>query len=109
MKRPPGYTWKLRQVMAAHGVWQTSDLGPLLAERGVVLSSSQVYRLSAKVPVRLSLRTLAALCDIFSCTPDELIEVGGTPASIDEDTTGTVVDLAEVGRPRRARVTPDPQ
>lgn len=29
----------------------------------------------AKVPERLSLTTLAALCDIFHCDPAELIEV----------------------------------
>jgi hypothetical protein len=28
------YTWRLREVMAAGGVWKTTDLLPLLAERG---------------------------------------------------------------------------
>lgn len=106
MSRPPGYTWRLRQVMAAHGLWKTSDLGPLLAERGVILSAAQVYRLVAKVPERLSLRTLAALCDIFDCTPNDLIEVGPTTPA--PETEGdVVVELAKVGRPRRARVSPD--
>lgn len=110
MKPAPTYTWQLRQVMAAHGLWKTSDLGPLLAERGVVLSPAQIYRLAAQVPERLSLRTLAALCDIFSCTPDELIETGvATPKPKAEQPEGTVLDLATVGRPRRARVTPDAQ
>lgn len=101
-----GYSWKLRQVMAAHGLWKTSDLAPLLAERGVTLSTAQVYRLAAKVPERLSLNTLAALCDIFSCTPNDLIELA--PASgATTATTGTpLVDLATRGRPRRARVSP---
>jgi DNA-binding Xre family transcriptional regulator len=110
MKPVPTYTWQLRQVMAAHGLWKTSDLGPLLAERGVVLSPAQVYRLAAQVPERLSLRTLAALCDIFSCTPDELIQTGlATPKPTVEQPEATVVDLASVGRPRRARITPDTQ
>lgn len=106
MSRSLGYTWQLRQIMAAHGLWKTSDLGPLLAERGVVLSAAQVYRLAAKVPERLSLRTLAALCDIFDCTPDDLIEVG-TPSSAPMPDSDVVVELAKVGRPRRARVNPD--
>lgn len=105
MSRPLGYTWRLRQVMAAHGIWKTSDLGPLLAERGVVLSAAQVYRLVAKVPQRLSLRILAALCDILDCTPSELIEVGPAPPAPKAE--GDVVELAKVGRPRRARVNPD--
>lgn len=63
------YTWKLRQLMAERGTWKTSDLAPLLASEGVVLSSAQVYRLVAKPPERLSLATLVALCQILSCTP----------------------------------------
>jgi DNA-binding Xre family transcriptional regulator len=109
MNRPVGYTWKLRQVMAAHSLWKTSDLVPLLAQRGVTLSVAQVYRLVAKVPERLSLRTLAALCDIFSCTPDDLIEVGTAPGDDTDRPERTVVDLAELGRPRRARVGPRTQ
>lgn len=105
MSRTPGYTWRLRPVMAAHGIWKTSDLGPLLTERGVVLSAAQIYRLAAKIPERLSLRTLAALCDIFGCTPNDLIVIGDDN---DPETTGdVVVELAKVGRPRRARVNPD--
>jgi DNA-binding Xre family transcriptional regulator len=106
VSRPLGYTWRLRQVMAAHGLWKTSDLGPLLAERGVVLSAAQVYRLVAKVPERLSLRTLAALCDIFDCTPTDLIEVGAEPAAPGAG-SDDVVELARLGRPRRARVSPE--
>ena len=55
-------------------MFATTDLVPLLAERGVVLSGEQVYRLVARVPQRLSLTTLSALCDILSCGPSELIE-----------------------------------
>ena len=47
---------------------------PLLAERGVVLSREQVYRLVTGVPERLSLATLAALCDILGCGPGDLVE-----------------------------------
>ena len=36
--------------MAGRGMFATSDLVPLLAARGVVLSREQVYRLVAKVP-----------------------------------------------------------
>ncbi len=107
MNRSLGYTWRLRQVMAAHGIWKTSDLGPLLAERGVALSAAQVYRLAAKVPERLSLRTLAALCEIFACTPSDLIVLDTTPADPAPEAGDVVVDLAKVGRPRRARVNPD--
>jgi DNA-binding Xre family transcriptional regulator len=69
-----GYHWHLRRVMAERGMFATTDLGPLLAERGVKLSREQVYRLAAKTPQRLNLHVLAALCDILECTPAELIE-----------------------------------
>lgn len=105
-KRAVGYTWRLREIMAAHGVWKTTDLAPLLAERGVTLSPAQVYRLAAKVPERLSLKTLAALCDIFSCTPADLITTGVKPGQPSDRSEPRVVDLASVGRPRRARVDP---
>lgn len=69
-----GYHWHLRRVMAEHGMFQTSDLVPLLAQRGVTLSREQVYRLVARPPERLSLLTLAALCDILGCAPGDLVE-----------------------------------
>lgn len=110
MKQPAGFRWRLREVMAARGMWKTTDLGPLLAERGVQLSMAQVYRLAAKSPERLSLRTLAALCDIFDCTPNELIapaldEPPGPPEAVRRPGArpGTAGSTA-VDRPRRARV-----
>lgn len=75
MNKRMGYDWHLRQVMAARGMFQTSDLvGPLL-ERGISLSREQVYRLVTQTPQRLSLDVLAALCDILDCGPHDLIEV----------------------------------
>jgi DNA-binding Xre family transcriptional regulator len=71
--RPAGYQWLLAQMMEQHGMHATVNLGPLLAERGVVLSDAQVYRLIHYIPERLSLKTLAALCDIFGCTPNDLV------------------------------------
>ncbi len=56
-------------------MFQTSDLVPLLAERGVQLSREQVFRLVTQPPQRLSMDILAALCDILGCSPNDLIEV----------------------------------
>ena len=66
------YRWHLRRLMADRDMYAATDLRPLLAERGVVLSREQVYRLVARTPERLSLATLAALCDILSCQPGDL-------------------------------------
>ncbi len=101
------YTWRLREVMAAQGVWKAPDLVPLLAERGVELSVSQVYRLVNKTPVRMTFTTLAALCDILSCDPSELIGVGVAPGPRPGNDVPATIDLAARRRPRRARVDPD--
>ena len=60
--------------MAAHEMWRTTELVPLLRERGVELSASQVYRLVTDKPERLSMKVLIALCDILDCTPADLID-----------------------------------
>jgi len=105
-RRRVAYTWRLREVMAGHGLWQTTELRPLLAERGVELSSAQVYRLCAGVPERLSLTTLAALCDIFSCTPDDLIE---TTAGARRAPVKSRAQEPVSRRPRRARISDESQ
>jgi DNA-binding Xre family transcriptional regulator len=73
VSRPANYHWRLGRLMEERGLRSTVELGPLLAERGVVLSDAQVYRLVQYVPERLSLKTLSALCDIFECTPNDLV------------------------------------
>jgi DNA-binding Xre family transcriptional regulator len=105
-KRRIGYRWHLRRLMAAHDMWKTPDLAPLLRERGINLSSAQIYRLVAEEPERLSMRTLAALCDIFDCTPNDLIEpyVEAAPRK-QAAGSGNVVDLNQQLRPQRARIT----
>ena len=66
--------WNLRQVMATRSIFQTSELVPLLAERGVQLSREHVYRLVTKTPQRLNIDVLAALCDILDCEPNDLLQ-----------------------------------
>ena len=75
MIRKMGYRWNLRKLMAAQDMFKTSELVPLLAERGVMLSREQVFRLVTQPPQRLSMDTLAALCDILGCAPGDLIEI----------------------------------
>ena len=73
IRRQVSYQWRLREVMAQRGLFATTELVPLLGERGISLSASQVHRLVTGIPERLSLPVLAALCDILECTPAELI------------------------------------
>jgi DNA-binding Xre family transcriptional regulator len=82
MIKKMGITWNLRKLMASRDMFQTTDLVPLLAERGVHLSREQVFRLVTQPPQRLSMDTLAALCDILECTPNDLIEVKAVNAQV---------------------------
>lgn len=100
-----GYHWHLRRLMAEAGMFATTDLVPLLAQRGISLSREQVYRLVAQVPERLSLATLSALCDILDCGPGDLVE----PYRAGRARAPKPPDPEELPRPRRARVLPAPQ
>jgi DNA-binding Xre family transcriptional regulator len=108
MKRQVSYQWRLREVMATHGMYAAADLEPHLVDRGITLSSVQVWRVVTQVPERLSMPVLAALCDIFDCTPSDLIATKAENAA--PRRTGTaganVADLAATVRPKRARVRP---
>ena len=101
MIRKVGIAWHLRVRMAEHGLFQTSQLVPLLAERGVHLSREQVYRLVTAPPQRLSMDTLAALCDILGLTPNDLIEVTATPRQVRKTAAGASGEAA----PRVRRTT----
>jgi hypothetical protein len=100
------YRWRLREVMATRGMFSTTDLRPKLADRGVDLSTSQVYRLVTDKPERMSLKILMALLDILGCGMDELIEPCAAVARPRKAATGTDGG-AGVGefRPKRARIT----
>src|SRR5699024_905894 len=98
-------TWNLRAIMASKGLFQTTDLRPLLAERGVELSREQVYRLVTTPPRRISLDVLSALCDALECSKDELIlterrEVEAPKTAVAEGSKAPIGDL----RPVRARI-----
>ena len=110
-KRQVSYRWRLREIMAVRGMFTTTELVPLLIERGINLSVSQVHRLVTGIPERLSLPVLAALCDIFEITPAELIATKAENIDLRRTGTGTggelgVVDLAAAIRPKRARIRP---
>ena len=108
------YHWHLRRIMAAHNMWKTTDLAPLLRDRGINLSAAQIYRLVTDKPERLPLRTLAALCDIFDCSPAELVEPF-VEASSKKAASATVITtrtrpadgVAGGFRPRPARIVTD--
>lgn len=106
------YQWNLREVMAARGMFNTTDIRPLLVERGISLSPTQIWRLVTEKPERLSLKVLVALMDILDCPMDDLIEpIAATPArrakAVGETPGADAGAEGGVGihRPKRARIT----
>jgi DNA-binding Xre family transcriptional regulator len=85
VKRQVEYAWRLAEIMAAHGMHNSTDLMPRLAERGIELSRPQVYRIVHQRPERMSLQLLAALCDIFGCGLEDLLTVTATDVLVDDD------------------------
>jgi DNA-binding Xre family transcriptional regulator len=107
MKRDVDYQWRLAEVMARHGMHNSTALAPLLRERGIELSPSQVYRLVTQRPERISLKLVAAVCDIFDCGPEDLL----TATTADQKrprkaASGTnVTSITDAIKPVRARLT----
>jgi DNA-binding Xre family transcriptional regulator len=92
----------------------STDLIPLLVERGIELSRPQVYRVVHQRPERVSLQMIAALCDILGCGVEDLVTVTAADvrrrkASASSQTTPrpNVVELNKAVRPRRAKVISD--
>jgi DNA-binding Xre family transcriptional regulator len=100
------YRWHLRTVMATRGMFATTDLIGPLADRGIHLSSSQVYRLVTERPERLSLKVLMALLDLLDCSMADLIEPVGAAAATRPKRAAA--GNASVGslRPKPARIMP---
>jgi DNA-binding Xre family transcriptional regulator len=100
------YRWHLRQIMATRGMFSTTDLLEPLSQRGITLSSSQVYRLVVDRPERLSLKILMALLDILDCAMSDLVEP--VPAAGQETrksrAAGGDTGIGDL-RPKRARIT----
>lgn len=108
MKREVDYSWRLAELMARDGLHNSTDLAPLLRERGIDLSPSQVYRIVTQRPERVSLKLIAALCDIFGCGPEDLVTVTAADAQRPRRAAdGNVVRLTDAIKPVRARIVRD--
>lgn len=100
------YEWKLRLLLAERGIFTSKPLGALLAEHGIRLSESQVWRMVTGKPERLNLQVLVALCKILDCTPNDLIHTVERPhAARLERRSAAQAGAGEIV-PKRARVRP---
>lgn len=88
-RREIEYTWHLPELMARRHIRKAKDLAPLLQERGITLTVNAIWRIVNQEPERVSLKVLAALCDVLDVTPNDLI-------------TFTAHDTATIRTKRRA-------
>jgi DNA-binding Xre family transcriptional regulator len=95
--------WNLRKLMSERGLFNTNDLLPLLAERGVQRSRMQVFRIVTETPDRFDRRVLAALCDILQCTPSDLMELCEVQTAKKKTGTANEGKVTELD-PVRARI-----
>lgn len=109
MRRDVNYEWRLAEMMARHGMHNSTDLAPLLRERGIDLSPSQIYRIVTQRPERVSMMLIAALADIFQCGPQDYMTFTAADAKKPRKAAaaGNVVNLADAIKPVRARITRD--
>lgn len=97
------YEWRLRLLMAERGMFKATDLGARLAEHGVGLSDSQVWRLVTGRPERLNLRVLMVLCEILGCEPGELVRRTDVAAPVSKEPASSKTIATDL-KPKRARL-----
>lgn len=97
------YEWRLRVVMAEHGMFKANELTPRLAEHGIRLSDSQVWRMVTGRPERLNLRVLVVLCEIFDCDVGELVRSVQTAKPRAKE-LGSAGAIKKGLRPKQARL-----
>lgn len=67
--------WRLRRVAADRDIWTGAELLRRLADEvGFTLGTSAMSDLMSKQPSEVKLTTLAALCAVLRCTPNDLLE-----------------------------------
>ena len=104
MARQLDYEWRLRLRMAERGIFTSKSLVGLLAEHGIALSESQVWRLVTGKPERLNLHVLVVLCEILDCTPNDLIQPVQTSGSARLERRSAAKAGAGEIVPKRARI-----
>lgn len=72
--------WRLRELMAAKGLFSATQLEQALDEHGIKLGPSQAHQLMTRAPKQPRMTVLFALCEVLDCTLADLWAVGQAPA-----------------------------
>lgn len=101
--------WNLRLAAANRGIWKSSELRRLLAERGIEMSVGKMSGLWSGQPSVLRPDELDAFCAVLGCDIGELItaEPEKAPARLQhDDRSDTAVGQAGAAASPVRRVTP---
>jgi DNA-binding Xre family transcriptional regulator len=107
MKRDITYHWHVRELMARNHYRSSKDLIEPLRERGITLSTVQVWRIIDQNPERIAFQVLVALADIFGVGVGELVTyTAADTRTTRRKATGTKDDVLNIRdyRPVRARI-----
>jgi hypothetical protein len=107
MKREINYQWRVRELMARNHYRSSKELVEPLRERGITLSSVQIWRIVDHNPERISFQVLVALADIFNADVSELVTYTASNAqTVRRKAAGELTDLRSY-RPVPARIIDD--
>lgn len=99
--------WRLRELMAAKGLFSAVQLQQTLGERGVRLGPSQAHELMTRAPRQPRMAVLFALCEVLDCTLADLWVVHQAAAPAEgKVAAGARERLAQL-RPVAARLDQD--
>lgn len=65
--------WRLQEVAARNGFRFAKDLHAAVVRAGYSVSAASIARLFYGAPSHLNLQLLAVLCEVLSCTPNDLL------------------------------------
>lgn len=65
--------WNLRMRAAEQGIWKSTELRRLLAERGLEMSAGKMSQLWTGNPKTIRLDDLEVICAVLECGPSQLL------------------------------------
>jgi len=67
--------WNLNNLLYERKILKVTDFRELLRQYGVNLSYGQAYSLVHEQPLRVTLRTVLAICEALNCSVSDLIVI----------------------------------
>ena len=97
------YEWRLRVVMAEHGMFKANELHPAPCRTRYTSLGFSGLAYGHRAPERLNLRVLVVLCEIFDCEVNDLVRsVQSAKPAVKEPASASAIKKGL--RPKQARL-----